>query len=31
MTLGAFTGYFRDRESLKNITHPYKDYKAHID
>ncbi|MBR4156326.1 MAG: EcoRV family type II restriction endonuclease [Bacteroidales bacterium] len=30
MTLGAFTGYFRDRKSLKNITHPYDDYKAHI-
>lgn len=30
MTLGAFTGYFRERKSLKNITHPYEDYKAHI-
>lgn len=30
MTLGAFTGYFRDRSSLKNITHPYGEYKAHI-
>lgn len=30
MTLGAFTGYFRKRQSLKNITHPYDDYKAHI-
>ena len=30
MTLGAFTGYFRERASLKNITHPYADYKAHI-
>ena len=30
MTLGAFTGYFRERESLKNITHPYNEYKAHI-
>ena len=30
MTLGAFTGYFRDRKSLKNITHPYEEYKAHI-
>ena len=29
MTLGAFTGYFRDRDSLKNITHPYNEYKAH--
>ena len=30
MTLGAFTGYFRDRKSKKNITHPYEEYKAHI-
>ncbi len=30
MTLGAFTGYFRERNSLKNITHPYNKYKAHI-
>lgn len=30
MTLGAFTGYFRERDSLKNITHPYNEYKAHI-
>lgn len=30
MTLGAFTGYFRERKSLKNTTHPYDDYKAHI-
>ena len=30
MTLGAFTGYFRDRESTKNVTHPYGEYKAHI-
>lgn len=30
MTLGAFTGYFRDRNSTKNITHPYSEYKAHI-
>lgn len=30
MTLGAFTGYFRDRNSLKNTTHPYNEYKAHI-
>ena len=27
MTLGAFTGYF---DSLKNITHPYNEYKAHV-
>ena len=30
MTLGAFTGYFRERKSLKNITYPYDAYKAHI-
>lgn len=30
MTLGAFTGYFRDRNSLKNISHPYNEYKAHV-
>lgn len=32
MTLGAFTGYFRDRESTKNITKPftYGSYCAHI-
>lgn len=30
MTLGAFTGYFRERKSTKNITYPYGDYKAHI-
>ena len=30
MTLGAFTGYFRNRESTKNITFPYSQYKAHI-
>lgn len=30
LTLGAFTGYFRERKSLKNTTHPYDDYKAHI-
>ena len=28
-TLGAFTGYFRNRNSLKNITYPYSDYSAH--
>ena len=28
-TLGAFTGYFRFRESNKNITFPYKDYSKH--
>lgn len=30
MTLGAFTGYFRNRQSAKNVTHPYSSYKAHI-
>ena len=30
MTLGAFSGYFRDRNSRKNIQHPYNEYKAHL-
>lgn len=30
MTLGAFSGYFRDRTSRKNIQHPYNEYKAHL-
>ena len=30
MTLGAFTGYFRHRDSNKNTTYPYSSYKAHI-
>jgi len=30
MTLGAFTGYFRDRKSTKNITFPYEDYAGHF-
>ncbi len=30
MTLGAFTGYFRNRESTKNVTNPYSSYIAHI-
>lgn len=30
MTLGAFTGYFRNRHSTKNVTYPYSSYKAHI-
>jgi hypothetical protein len=30
MTLGAFTGYFRNRESTKNTLYPYKDYSAHL-
>ncbi len=29
-TLGAFTGYFRDRSSSKNTTFPYGDYAAHF-
>jgi len=28
-TLGAFTGYFRSRQSDKNITFPYEQYSAH--
>lgn len=28
-TLGAFTGYFRFRDSKKNITFPYKQYSKH--
>ncbi|MBN1762500.1 MAG: restriction endonuclease [Methanomicrobia archaeon] len=28
-TLGAFTGYFRNRTGRKNITFPYKEYKKH--
>lgn len=30
MTLGAFTGYFRNRQSSKNVTSPYSTYKAHV-
>lgn len=30
MTLGAFTGYFRQRESKKNITFPYGSYAGHF-
>jgi len=30
MTLGAFTGYFRDRKSSKNITFPYDEYVGHF-
>lgn len=30
MTLGAFTGYFRDRKSKKNITFPYSEYVGHF-
>lgn len=29
MTLGAFTGYFRNRNSNKNITFPYSQYSKH--
>lgn len=29
-TLGAFTGYFRDRHSTKNITFPYESYQHHF-
>lgn len=29
MTLGAFTGYFRNRKSNKNITFPYDEYSKH--
>lgn len=29
-TLGSFTGYFRQRQSLKNITFAYDDYQAHL-
>lgn len=30
MTLGAFTGYFRDRSSTKNTTFPYGSYEGHF-
>ncbi|MBK7911275.1 type II restriction endonuclease [Candidatus Pollutiaquabacter sp.] len=30
MTLGAFTGYFRNRESTKNTTFPYQEYQCHL-
>jgi len=30
MTLGAFTGYFRDRNSRKNISFPYDEYIGHF-
>lgn len=30
MTLGAFTGYFRNRDSNKNITFPYNSYRGHF-
>ena len=31
MTLGAFTGYFRNRNSKKNIAFPYCQYSGHLD
>lgn len=30
MTLGAFTGYFRDRKSNKNTLFPYGEYESHF-
>jgi hypothetical protein len=30
MTLGAFTGYFRERQSSKNTTYPYGSYAGHF-
>ena len=30
MTLGAFTGYFRNRESSKNTKYPYSQYSGHF-
>lgn len=30
MTLGAFTGYFRNRDSTKNISYSYNSYAAHL-
>lgn len=30
MTLGAFTGYFRNRDSNKNTLYPYSQYAAHL-
>lgn len=30
MTLGAFTGYFRNRDSTKNISYPYNSYESHL-
>lgn len=30
MTLGAFTGYFRNRKSTKNTTFPYEEYQSHL-
>lgn len=30
MTLGAFTGYFRNRDSAKNTLYPYRQYAGHF-
>ena len=30
LTLGAFTGYFRNRKSKKNTLFPYEEYSAHF-
>lgn len=30
MTLGSFTGYFRERHSTKNVTFPYGSYSGHF-
>ena len=30
MTLGAFTGYFRTKDSTKNILYPYHSYQGHL-
>lgn len=30
MTLGAFTGYFRDRKSRKNVMFPFEEYVGHF-
>src|SRR5262249_16638353 len=30
MTLGAFTGYFRNRDSNKNTLYPYQEYSGHF-
>ncbi len=30
MTLGAFTGYFRNRDSTKNTKYPYNEYSCHL-
>lgn len=30
MTLGAFTGYFRNRKSSKNTKYPYSEYQGHF-